>query len=78
MNRYPMRSDEWITQIKRPVLILHGDIDGVVPLSQGQRLARLQPASTLTIVPGAGHNDIQRFPVYLDTVADALGTLGVR
>ena len=78
INRYPMRSDEWITQIKRPVLILHGDIDGVVPLSQGQRLARLQPASTLTIVPGAGHNDIQRFPVYLDTVAGALGTLGAR
>ena len=78
INRYPMRSDEWITQIKRPVLVLHGDIDGVVPLSQGQRLARLQPASTLVIVPGAGHNDIQRFPVYLDTIADALGTLGAR
>ncbi|HEX9392238.1 MAG TPA: alpha/beta fold hydrolase [Usitatibacteraceae bacterium] len=75
INRYPMHSDAWVPQVKRPLLILHGDNDSVIPLRQGRELAGLQPAAKLVIVPGAGHNDLQRFPVYLDAITDALDTL---
>lgn len=37
------------------VLILHGDRDNVVSLANARRLHAARPRSTLTIVPGAGH-----------------------
>ncbi len=75
INRYPMHSDQWLPAIKRPVLILHGDQDGVIPLGQGQALAKLQPAAKMVVVPGAGHNDLQRFPVYLDAISNTMSAL---
>ncbi len=75
INRYPMHSDAWLPAVKRPVLILHGDQDGVIPLGQGQALARLQPAAKMVVVPGAGHNDLQRFAVYLDAISAAMNAL---
>ena len=39
--------------------ILHGQLDGVVPLKMGRALAQLDPSRIkLLEVPGAGHNDI--------------------
>ncbi len=41
-----------------PVLILHGDKDAVVPLTQGQQVARaLGARATFEVVPGLGHED---------------------
>ena len=37
------------------VLILHGDRDNVVSVANARRLHAARPRSTLTIVPGAGH-----------------------
>ena len=38
-----------------PVSLWHGDADHIVPYSQGEHLARLLPASSLTTVPDLGH-----------------------
>jgi len=37
------------------VVLVHGDADTVVPLSQSQAYAAAHPASLLTVLPGAGH-----------------------
>ncbi len=51
-------NDERIGKLKLPLFMLHGDADGVVPVSMAHRLASLAPAGTeLTIVPGANHVD---------------------
>ena len=39
----------------KPVLLIHGDRDRVVPLSVSQRAAQLFPNAALTIVPGGSH-----------------------
>ncbi len=75
INRYPMHSDRWLPAIRKPVLIVHGDIDGIIPVTQGQALAATRPGTELLVVPGAGHNDIHKFPLYLDTLSARLAGL---
>ena len=41
-----------------PVLVLHGDRDGIVPQALGRELAALLPHGRFVGVPGAGHNDL--------------------
>ena len=72
LSRYAMRSDEWLPKISRDVFVLHGDLDTVIPLAQGERLSKARAATEFLIVNGAGHNDIQRFPAYRDALANRL------
>jgi fermentation-respiration switch protein FrsA (DUF1100 family) len=55
-DRYP--SIERIGQIRRPLLVIAGDRDSIVPPQQSRRLfnAALEPKE-LAMVPGADHND---------------------
>ncbi len=75
VNRYPIRSDQWISKIKGPVIIEHGDMDTLIGLSHSEKLKQLRPATELVVVTGAGHNDIHKFPTYLDTLSDRLKSL---
>jgi fermentation-respiration switch protein FrsA (DUF1100 family) len=61
------RSDLRITRVTAPVLIMHGDADGIIPIRYGQRLFSLVPGKKRMVrFPGGGHNDL-----------DAFGALGV-
>ena len=70
--RYPMRNDLAIARVTTPIALLHGERDEVIDAEHSRRLQALAPQARLTIVPGAGHNDLQAFPAYLDAVAAAL------
>jgi pimeloyl-ACP methyl ester carboxylesterase len=48
-------TDKLLPQLKMPVLIVWGDKDQIVPLSQGETMHSLVPQSQLDIVPGCGH-----------------------
>ena len=56
-DAYPNR--ERIARLQAPVLILHGEVDEIVPVSHAEALfeAAREPRR-LHIVPGAGHNDL--------------------
>ena len=75
-NRYDSLAH--IQRIHRPVLILHGDQDKTVPLSQGQKLfeAANQPKQW-KVLPGAAHNDTYYAggAAYWDTLAEFLASL---
>jgi pimeloyl-ACP methyl ester carboxylesterase len=72
VSRYPMRSDLWLPQAKSPVFILHGDRDSLIPISHAQRLKALHTAAELLVIEDAEHNDIHKFPKYLDALANRL------
>lgn len=57
-DRFPNISN--IREVHRPVLILHGERDGVIPCHHGQQLfdALPDPRKRLVLIPGAGHNDL--------------------
>ena len=75
INRYPMTSNQWMAAIKKPVVIAHGDRDTLIPIAHGERLKQVQSAAELLVISGAGHNDIHKFPAYLDGLAERLQKL---
>ncbi len=44
-----------VIRYTKDVLILHGDRDGIVPLSYSERAAKEYPSATLHVIEGAGH-----------------------
>jgi uncharacterized protein len=53
------RSDLRIGKVTAPVLIVHGEHDGIVPFALGERLyALINAPKRFVRVPGAGHNDL--------------------
>jgi pimeloyl-ACP methyl ester carboxylesterase len=60
-------------RIDRPVLVLHGSRDEVVPIELGRALSTRFPHARFVQVTGAGHNDLWQHPPtmseYLDFVA---------
>lgn len=70
--RYPLRTDLALAQVKGPVLLAHGALDNLIPASHSQALQLRAPQARLLVVPGAGHNDIHQFALYLDAYRAAL------
>ncbi|MEE9325466.1 MAG: alpha/beta hydrolase [Dehalococcoidia bacterium] len=47
-----------IGRVEAPLLVIHGDMDEIVPMEQGMRLYEAaRDPKELYIIPGAGHND---------------------
>jgi uncharacterized protein len=71
--KYPLRTDQVIASVKMPIVLLHGSEDRRIALAHSRRLAALARTPVeLIVVDGAGHDDIQRFPSYLDALAARL------
>lgn len=70
--RYPLRTDLSLPLLKGAVVLVHGSDDTLIQPTHSQRLLLLKPGSSLTIIPGAAHNDLQRSPAYGQTLAAAL------
>lgn len=63
-DRYESR--RWAPKVKMPVLILHGDHDGVIPISQGEALYGLIKAQPKRFIRmrGSDHNTLVRDGLY--------------
>jgi len=60
-----------LSEIRQPVLILHGRQDRMVPLARGEELARGLPNARLRILERAGHQfHSEQFPTVLRAVLD--------
>jgi uncharacterized protein len=60
-----------LSRLAAPVLVAHGDRDGIVPFEQGERLfAAAAGPKRFVRVPGAGHDDALGRPALLDAVAE--------
>lgn len=73
--RYPMRTDEWLPRVSMPVMMLHGDRDGVIGIEHSERLQAIKPAAEFVRLPGTGHNDVHLSGTYLERLAERLGRL---
>lgn len=70
--RYPMHTDQWLPHVPGRIVIFHGDRDTLIPFSHAQALKRLQARAQLIRVDGAGHGDIQAFPIYTQALSQIL------
>lgn len=48
-----------VSRFEGPVLVLHGERDGIIPAAHGERLAAAAPEAELHLLP-CGHNDCPR------------------
>lgn len=44
-----------IGEYEKDVLLIHGDADGIVPISSSERALEVYPSAELKVLPGAGH-----------------------
>ena len=57
IDRY--ETTKYIANLKVPLLILHGERDGVVPVEMGRELARLaNEPKRLVVFPNGGHSNL--------------------
>ncbi len=66
--RFPMNSADYLSSVERPVLILHGSADRIIPLDQAERLSRI--TGKLIVLENGRHNnldDMERFWLEIDT-----------
>jgi pimeloyl-ACP methyl ester carboxylesterase len=70
--RYPLDTAGSLQHWQGPLLLVHGERDELIPASHSEQLRRLVPQSRLSLIPGAGHNDLQAFDQYLQAVKQAL------
>ena len=69
------RSRDWIGKVRMPLLIVHGDKDGVIPPRHGEALFALaNNPKQLVVMPGGDHNSLVRDGLY-DHVWRFLGSL---
>jgi pimeloyl-ACP methyl ester carboxylesterase len=54
-----------LPQVKVPVLLVHGDSDPVVPISDLEELAAVRPDAEVLVVPQGGHSDLAPFEPYV-------------
>ena len=53
-----------------PVLLVHGELHQVVPVSDAHRLAAAAPRARLLLVPDAGHADVEAMPAVSDAICE--------
>jgi pimeloyl-ACP methyl ester carboxylesterase len=73
--RYSLETWRDVAAIDTPLLLLHGDRDGLIPYSHSERLLAVAPSGHMVLVPGAAHNDLQDFAVYRDAIVQRLDAL---
>jgi pimeloyl-ACP methyl ester carboxylesterase len=73
--RYPLATNADVRRIRTPVLLVHGESDPLIPIDNSERLLAVTPQGELLRIPGAHHDDVHQFDVYLDSLAHRLSLL---
>ena len=59
-----------LTKVGTPTLVIHGDVDPLVPLAHGQDVASAVPGAKIQIIPGMGHAlPISMWPQIIGAIA---------
>jgi hypothetical protein len=73
LQRYHMRTDQFVKNIHCPVFIIHGTRDRLFPYRYSERLAALSPGNIyLFPIVGGGHNNLPTFPEFHNLLYDIM------
>lgn len=72
-NSLPIGNAEKMRDIHLPLLVIHGELDNLIPLWHGEKLHSNSPIEDkrLVVIPGAGHNNLMAidFTLYFSVIA---------
>jgi pimeloyl-ACP methyl ester carboxylesterase len=76
LSRYDFNSLAKVPQLTIPVLLIHGDKDGLIPCEQSKELdAAIKSTKTLVLIKGGDHNNLIHFPEHNKAIKDFMATL---
>ncbi|MFC2131900.1 alpha/beta hydrolase [Bacteroidota bacterium] len=70
--RYHFPTNEYITKVKCPILLIHGTDDDLIHQDNSQMLKEIKPDADITLIPGGHHNDLMGFDVYPEIMEKVL------
>ena len=73
--RYPLATCGDVGSIHGRLLLIHGEADALIPISQSERVLSFAPQATLLRIPGAAHNDVHEFSTYTEALLQTLKSL---
>jgi len=73
--RYPLKTNDLLPTLNNNILLLHGTNDKLISIGHSRRLQQLNPKAELVEIPGASHNDVHEFPIYISALKDTLASL---
>ena len=62
-----------IALVRTPMMLVHGDDDRIVPVSNLHVLSAAQPKAEVLLVPGGGHSDLHHFLGHIGQINDFVG-----
>ncbi|HRN80013.1 MAG TPA: alpha/beta hydrolase [Ferruginibacter sp.] len=69
MSTYRLSNYKNLERVQEPVCVFHGTDDGVIPYREAARLKKvLKPGDRFIDIEEAAHNNINRFPLYTETL----------
>jgi uncharacterized protein len=77
-SSYSFPTAAWMSSVREPTLVLHGERDSIIPHALGTRLYEALPGpKTFVTLPGHDHNDDTpaEWPVYWDAVKTFVASL---
>jgi pimeloyl-ACP methyl ester carboxylesterase len=70
--RYELDTSKYIRDINNPIVIVHGELDEVIPFSQSELLVKENVKARLKVIKEAKHNDIHVFGEYYAYLRDVI------
>lgn len=58
------------SSMRLPTLVIHGELDTIIPLAAGEMVAKAIPNSKLVVIPGAGHVPTLTHPAQVVSAID--------
>lgn len=78
VTRYKLRTDQWLSNVQIPTVMIAGGRDELVRPDHAIALKTLRPDARLVMIEAAGHLDISSFPEYSATLLDTLAEVASR
>jgi len=73
MSKYQLPTEKFLGFITEPVIIFHGDDDGVIPLRNAEKLIpELKKGDQFNIIENAEHNNVASFDIYRNKIDSLL------
>ena len=73
--RYPLTTCDYMAQLRKPALLIHGGKDTLIPPQHSERIQARTPQARLLLIEDAAHNDVHQFETYTKVLRDSLGAL---
>jgi fermentation-respiration switch protein FrsA (DUF1100 family) len=69
--KYPLNSAEYLQSVACPVLILHGEVDPVIPVNHAKKLSKIK--GKLVTIKAGDHNNLTTFSVFWKALDEFMG-----